>query len=447
MVSQKTPTIALDAAPLSEPGRGRADWTAYASYTLAFLTLISAFNYLDRSILGLALPAIKAEMRVSDTVLGLVSGLAFAVFYSVLGVPIAWLADRYSRRNIITLGFAFWSLMTLVTGFVTNVWQLTAARFLMGAGEASGLAPSNSMISDLFRGARRPLALAIFGTANSIAFLVFFPIAGWLTEHHGWRSMFVAAGIPGIVLAGIFFLTVKEPVRGSSEDRKVERRFNPESLAATLRFLAGSRAYLFILAGSMCMGSNVFAASAWTPSFLVRVHGLSLTEVASSIGPIRGVLGGAGILAGGIVIDRLGRRGERWRMRLAAITCLLLGPAEVLFLLGATRASWMTGLALTSFFTLIHMAPIFASAMNVARVRMRAVATSVMALFASLLGQAVGPLLVGFVNDRLAPTHGAHAIRYSLLITAATAILAGLCFWASARSVEHDIRRAAEGNA
>ena len=177
------------------------------------------FNYLDRSILGLALPMIKAEMQASDTALGLVSGLAFVLFYAILGVPIAWAADRWNRRNIIAAGLAFWSLMTALTGFVANIWQLALARFLMGAGEACCMPPSNSIISDLFRKARRPLALAIFGTANSIAFIALFPIAGWIADHHGWRTMFVAAGAPGLVLALLFYLTVREPVRGASDER------------------------------------------------------------------------------------------------------------------------------------------------------------------------------------------------------------------------------------
>ena len=131
--------------------RARADWTLATSYSLGFLTLVSAFNYLDRSLLGLALPAIKAEMQVSDTALGFVSGFAFLLFYSLLAVPIGWVADRSNRRNIVAFGFAFWSVMTLLTGWVANIWQLALARFLMGAGESCGLPPSNSMISDLFR--------------------------------------------------------------------------------------------------------------------------------------------------------------------------------------------------------------------------------------------------------------------------------------------------------
>ncbi|MGH8326924.1 MAG: MFS transporter, partial [Steroidobacteraceae bacterium] len=370
----------------------RLDWTLYTGYTLGFLTLISAFNYLDRGMLGLALPLIKQEMHVSDTVLGLVSGLAFALFYSLLGLPIAWLAERWSRRNIIAIGFAFWSLMTAFTGFVANIWQLGLTRFLMGAGEACGLAPSNSMVSDLFREGRRPFALSILGAASSIAFIVFYPIVGWIGEHHGWRAMFTACGIPGAVLAITFFLSVREPARGASEPRV--HTLDVQSLLAMVRFLLGSPAYLLMLAGAMFMGASAYAGGTWNTTFLMRVHHLSLEQVAASIGPLQGIFGGAGILLGGLLTDVLGRRDERWRLRVPAIACLLAGPAEALFLLGGGRALWMTGFALTSLLTLVHQAPVFAVAMSVAKVRMRAVAVSLLVLVASLLGQVVGPLLV-----------------------------------------------------
>lgn len=426
----------------SGAGAARSDWTPATAYALGFLCLISVFNYLDRSILGLALPLIKAEMHASDTALGLVSGLAFVLFYAILGVPIAWAADRWSRRNIIAAGFAFWSLMTALTGYVGNIWQLAVTRFLMGAGEASCMPASNAMIADLFRKARRPLALAIFGTANSIAFIAFFPIAGWIAQAHGWRMMFVAAGIPGLFLALLFLLTVREPPRGAKEEWPT--RPAAEDLRGTLRFLAGSRTYLLTLAGVTLMGANIFAAGTWTPSFLSRVHGMSVAEVAAQIGPVRGLLGAVGILAGGFVIDRLAPQRARWRIRLPALACLVAGPAEALFLLGDAYPAWMAGFALTSFFTLLHQGPIYAATMDVARVPMRALAVAILIFCASLLGQAVGPLAVGALNDALQPSLGDRAIRYSLLIIAVTPLFAGLCFWAAAAHYEGDMERAGD---
>jgi len=318
-INQFRPTIDGPVGPNDHAGLPRADWGFPAIYSLGFLTLISTFNYLDRSLLGLALPQIKIEMGLSDTAMGLVSGLAFVLFYSIMAVPIAWAADRFSRRNIIAVGFAFWSLMTLATGWVTTVWQLTIARFLMGAGEACGIAPSNSMTADLFRAERRPLAYSIFTAATSISSIFFFPIAGWVGQNYGWRSMFVAAGIPGIVLALIFFLTVREPQRGAADAGYGRSYADPAPedrmpFWASVRCLFRSRAYLALLAAATLMGLNVFASAVWTPTFLIRVRRLTLGEVAATVGPIRGVCGIFGVLLGGWLIDRWGRRAAHWRI-------------------------------------------------------------------------------------------------------------------------------------
>jgi MFS family permease len=420
----------------------RKDWAGRAVFSLGFLTLISTFNYLDRSLLGLALPAIKSEMRVSDTVLGLVSGLAFVLFYSLMGVPIAWAADRWNRRNIIGIGFAFWSLMTMVTGWVSNIGQLTLARFLMGAGEACGISPSNSMICDLFRSERRTLAFAIFSTAVSISSLGFFPILGWVGQAYGWRQMFVVAGLPGLVLAGLFVLTVREPQRGAAEVHKSTAERTP--LFETLKFLFASRAYRCLLAGATFMGLNVFAASVWIPTFLVRVHGFRMGEVASVVGPVRGICGAAGVLLGGLAMDWLGRRASHWRMTLPATACILTAPAEVLFLLADSKAVWIPAFAASAFLTLVHQSAVFAGVASVAKVRMRAVATSILLFCSALFGQAAGPLLVGMTNDALAASIGPTAIRYSLLVIALTAVLAGISFMRAGRFITRDAQRAAQ---
>jgi MFS family permease len=430
------------AATNDVPSTSANDWTERAVYSLGFLTLISSFNYLDRSLLGLALPAIKSEMQVSDTVLGLVSGLAFVLFYSIMGVPIAWAADRWNRRNIIAIGFAFWSLMTMVTGWVSNIWQLTVARFLMGAGEACGISPSNSIISDLFRSERRTLAFAIFSTAVSLSSIGFYPILGWVGQAYGWRQMFVVAGLPGLVLSGLFVLTVKEPQRGAAEVRKTIPERSP--FFDTLKFMFTSRAYLCLLAGATLMGLNVFAASVWIPTFLVRVHGFRIGEVASVVGPVRGICGAAGVLLGGIGMDWFGRRAPHWRMTLPAVACLLTGPADVLFLLADSRAIWIPAFAASAFLTLIHQSAVFAGVASVAKVRMRAVATSILLFCSALLGQAAGPLLVGITNDALAASMGPMAIRYSLLVIAITAVLAGITFMLAGRFVASDALRATQ---
>lgn len=424
----------------------RGDWSFPAAYSLGFLTLISAFNYFDRSLLGLAMPQIKAEMQVSDTVMGLVSGLAFVLFYSIMCVPIAWAADRWNRRNIIAAGLAFWSLMTLATGWVTNIWQLALARFLMGAGEACGVAPSNAMTADLFRPERRPLAYSIFATATAISSILFFPIAGWVGQTHGWRQMFVAAGIPGICLAGVFLLTVREPRRGASDRNKaVSATTQTDDEKAmpfwqSVRFLLGLRAYLALLVGAAFMGLNIFASSVWIPTFLTRVHHLSLAEIAVTVGPIRGLCGLAGVLLGGMLVDRLGRRAPHWRMSIPAAACLCLGPVEALFALSDAQPIWLGAFAASAFLLLIHQGPVFAGIMAIAPVRSRAVATALLLFCSAMFGQAMGPLLVGVMNDLLEPSFGTQGIRYSMLIIAATAVLAGLSFLLAGRFIAGESR-------
>lgn len=407
-----------------------ASWPWAATWPLAMLTLISVFNYLDRSLLGLALPAIKREMAVSDTALGLVSGLAFVVVYSLLGIPIGWAADRYNRRRIIAAGLAFWSAMTAATGWVSNIWQLAAARFLMGAGEATSTAPANSMIADLFPPARRPLALALYGTAATMAYALLFPVAGWIAEHYGWRTMFVAAGVPGLLLAGVFALTVREPARTAPPP---PRDLSPSgSLLRDIRELFANRCFVWIFVGVTFMGANVWAAGAWTPTFFARVHDMGMAEAAAAIGPARGILGAAGILAGGLLVDRMRADRLSWRVGLPALACLATGPAEALFLLGESSAVWFAGFALTSFFTLIHQGPIYAAVVNIVGERRRALGVAVVLLGAGLIGNVVGPGAVGILNDLLAPAWGAEAIRYSLLLIALTPIVAALCFWRAA---------------
>jgi MFS family permease len=392
-------------------------WPWSATWPLFVLTLVSVSNYLDRSLLGLALPAIKRELGSSDTVLGLVSGLAFILFYSLLGIPIAWAADRTNRRNIIAAGLAFWSVMTACTGFIGGIWQLAVVRLLMGAGEACGTAPSNSLIADRFPPERRPLALALFGTASPLSFILFFPLAGWIAQTYGWRAMFIAMGLPGLLLALLVIFTVREPERTAPPPARLPIA---HSLLTDLRALFANRCFAWIFAGVTLMGANVWASGAWVPSFFMRVHHLGVGDVANIIGPTRGFIGLFGILIGGVLIA--------WRVGLPAIACLLAGPAEALFLLGNSQSAWLGGFALSSFFMLIHQAPIYAAVVNIVGERRRALATAVILLGASLIGDALGPTAVGVLNDLLAPRFGDEAIRYSMLIVAVTPVFAGLCF-------------------
>lgn len=411
---------------------GRAPWPKDATWPLMVLTLISVFNYLDRSLLGLALPMIKREFGTSDTMLGLVSGLAFIFLYAFLGIPIAWLADRTNRRNIIAIGLSFWSLMTVLTGYVGAIWQLAVARFLMGAGEACGIPPSNSIIADLFPPQRRPLAMAIFGTANSIAFIAFFPLAGWIAQNHGWRTMFIAMGLPGLLVAVLLMLTVKEPARTAAA--QAPRVLQPlGDMASEIGTLFSNKCFFWLFFGATLMGANIWAAGAWTPSFFTRVHHMTLGEVAGITGPVRGFVGAAGVLLGGLLLDRLPSDRLSLRITLPAVACMLVGPAEAIFLLGDRYAAWLPAFIVASLVTLVHQAPVYAATANIVGPQRRALAIAVLVFGAGFIGNAAGPAAVGVFTDMLSVRLGEHAIRYSMLIVAVTPILAGLCLLRAAK--------------
>jgi len=409
---------------VSADGEGaRNEWNARSIYLLASLTLIGSLNFLDRGLLGLLLPLIKEDLVISDTMLGIVSGLAFVLFYSTVGVPIAWLADRYSRRNIITIGLSVWSLMTALTGFVSNVWQLAATRFLLGAGEASSMGPSNSIVSDLFTGKNRPLAIAILGSASSIAALVFVPIAGWISIEYGWRAVFIACGAPGLVLAAIFFLTNREPPR-KGEAAQIKPTFTE-----TLYYLGRSRAFVMVTVAECLLAINLYATTVWTSSFLVRVHGLDMMAISATLGPLKGLAGLTGALLVGWIASRLGQRNLRWGLWVPALAMAIIMPGEVMYLFGSSLWVALAGFGLAAMMTAGQQPPVFAVIMNLAQPRMRAMAIAVMLLFSGLVGQIVGPLTVGVLNDLLHTAHGEEAIRYSLAICSVSVVLASLALF------------------
>ncbi len=413
-------------------------WSKSSIYALAILTLISTLNYFDRNAMAMVLPAIKKEMGLSDTVLGSINGLI--VVYAVVGIPVAWLADRWSRRNVVAIGLAFWSAMTFVTGFSANVWQLAVTRLLMAAGESCGGAPSNAMLSDIFSKGRLPVAVAIFTCASSISSLVMTPIAGWIADHYGWRMVFFAAGAPGVLLALVFLFTVKEPVRGASTGQ--EAAAQKTSAEGGLKFLLGSKSFVLLVIGSAFMGTYLYGIGAWVPTFLVRVHHMNLTSVGIYFGAIRGLVGMFGILLGGVLAIWLSKRDERWRAWTPGLACLVLAPCVALFVLSDETWMWVAGLTASSFFGIMHQPPVYAGLMAVAKPRMRALAVSINLLGATVIGQLVGSILIGALNDLLAAEFGQTAIRYSMLVIVASSAAGGLCFMAAGKFIARDMERA-----
>ena len=422
---------------MSQPPSEPKDWTFASVYALVFLTLVSTLNYFDRSVLSLMLPLIKKDFQVSDTTLGVVTGLI--AIYAILGVPVAWLAERWSRRNIVAIGLFFWSLMTGLTGLVTNVWQLGGTRFAMAIGESAGLAPSQSILSDIFSRRARPVVLSIITTASSIALLIYSPLAGWMAGQYGWRVVFLAAGAPGLVLALIMLLTIREPRRHVSQGT-----VRTAPLGEALAFLGGSKAFLWCLLGTSIMGVYLYGVSAWDATFLVRVRHFTVPQVGAIFQPIRGGVSAVGIVLGGLLSSRLEALDQRWRCWIPGVACLLMAPFQFVYLFSDSAPVWISAYAGAALFSIMHQGPIYAVYVSVAQPRSRAVAVSVALLGATVVGQFGGPILIGWLNDQMHARFGNEAIRYSMLVVMACAFLAGLCYLVASRYVAADTRRASE---
>ncbi|MBL8550330.1 MAG: MFS transporter [Hyphomonadaceae bacterium] len=426
------PGASADRGSQSEVG----GWTLSSTYTLGFLIVIYALNLADRNIFGLLMPLIKADMQLSDTMLGLMSGFAFALFYALAGVPVAYLADRWNRRTIITIGFAIWSMMTVLMGMVQNAVQLALTRFMLGAGEAACLAPSNSIIGDLFNKAHRTLALSILQGSNSLSILVAFPIFGWVAQHHGWRIAFILAGAPGLVLALLFFLTVKEPKRGQTDAAGPEPAPQVEKAApflATMGRLVRTRSYVLAILATTLTGISVMGVQTWLPTLLMRVHDLPPQEVGAYVGFIRGPAGVAGAIFGGLLTTWLARRDSRWLVWTPALFMACVFVSDMIMLYVDSSVAWKIGMAADTFFGSGQVGPIFGILLASADARSRATATAVAMLLLHIVGFTIGPLAIGVLNDILGPTLGPEAIRTSITIVAFSAIAGAICCFSIGR--------------
>jgi len=406
-------------------------------YVLAVLTGVYAFNFLDRTIFNVLIEPIKKEFALSDTTMGLLAGFGFVLFYSLLGIPIARVADRVNRRNIVALAFAFWSAMTFLCGLASSVTTLALARIGVGIGESAGTPASQSMLADLFDKNERPRALGIYAIGTYLGVFLGYFLGGWVNQHYGWRAAFVSAGLPGVALAALLWLTIAEPKRGAMAET-----FAPEPIGPTLRFLISQPSFVIVLLGFCLTSYTNYATSAWIPPFLARVHHLSSAEIGAYAGTFKGLCGIAGTLVGGFVVGQISRRDDRWKLWAPAIMSGLAGPVFAVCMLTPDFVTMIAALAATSFLVGFHLGPIFAIAQTVARPSMRALASALVLLTATCFGQGVGPLAVGMVNDALKASFGPDAVRYSLLSAAATTTLGALLFVWAARFIRADVARA-----
>ncbi len=431
--------MATPSSNSTEPVPGTRAAGPYAWYVLALLSLTYVLNFIDRQILAMLIEPIKKEFGVSDTAMGFLSGFAFVFFYTIAGIPVARWADRGSRKTIITAALVIWSTMTAVCGFTRSFAQLAVARVMVGVGEAGGSPPAHSLISDYFPPRQRATALAIYAWGVYIGAALAFLAGGYLIQRYDWRSAFVIVGLPGIALATLFALTVREPPRGWSEGRSAAPA---PPLVETLRHLANSRAFVLITLGSSIQSLSGYGVLTWGPTFLSRVHAMSWSDIGIALGSIIGVAGCLGAFVGGRLADRFGVRDARWYMRLPAIQSLLCVPFVSGFVLMPTPEGSL--LSFIPFYALgaMYLGPMFAVIQGLVPLRMRTLASAILLFVVNMVGLGLGPLAIGVLNDHVFPAHGAEAIRYSMLVMGVAGGGAALLFWLSSRTLESELRRA-----
>jgi predicted MFS family arabinose efflux permease len=419
----------------------RANSAREANYALGVLCVIYMLNYADRGVFSLLLESIKKEFRVTDTVMGIVGGLGFALFYSILALPIARWADRYSRRFILVAGLTVWSVMTCLSGVAVGPWQLAFTRLGVGAGEACGIAPSHSMLADMFPKEALPRVLSILTAGSSVGIFVGSVLAGYIAQHHGWRWAFIAAGLPGLFVAILFRFTVKEPARGAMEGPRANT--NLFSVMETLRFLFTQMSFVYITIGGTFMGVTLYAFQFWSPPFLARVHHLSTATIGLLNGIVFAIFGVAGVLIGGFFAERLGKRDIRWRLNVPAIASIASCPVSLLFLFLPSLRGSLICWALSTMCIFAYAGPIYAVYQTVSMVRMRALASAIFLFLGNLLGLGAGSAIIGFVSTRLAHRYGPLSIRYSMIFPSVLGLFAGLLFWIGSRYLAGDTARAA----
>ncbi len=440
----------VDYAPeAAAPPQVRAASPVRRYYVLGLLTAIYALNFLDRTIFNVLIEPIKKEFALSDTMMGLLAGFGFVLFYSILGIPIARIADRLNRRNIVAVAFAFWSAMTFCCGLASSVTALALARIGVGIGESAGTPASQSLVADLFSKNERPRALGIYAIGTYLGVFLGYFIGGWVNQHYGWRMAFMTAGLPGIALAAVLWLTVAEPTRGAMDPKILDpttAAARAEPLGATLAFLLTQKTFVIVLIGFCLTTYTNYATSAWIPPFLARVHHLTSAQIGTYAGTFKGLFGMAGTLAGGLIVARISRRDDRWKLWAPAIMSGLAGPVFAVCMLTPDFDLMVAALALTSFLVGFHLGPIFAIAQTVARPGMRALASALVLLTATCFGQGVGPLAVGMLSDSLKAGYGTDAVRYALLSAGVTTTLGALLFVWAAGAIRDDIARTASSD-
>jgi MFS family permease len=399
---------------------------------LAILFAVGVLNYADRTLLSVLLEPIKAEFGASDTMLGLLTGVAFSLFYATLGIPVARLSDRVDRPRIIAAMIAVWSAMSILCGLASSFWLLALARIGVGAGEAGAVPASQGLIADAYPPEERARALSIYMLSSTIGLLIATVCGPWIAEHWGWRAAFVTISAPGLLIVGIVLRFLVEP-------RAAIAPTAMEPFGSAFRLLWRKPSYRGMVIGVVLYFLLAYGAFVFFPSYLVRTHGMSLTEAGTLFGVSNAAGGLVGTYLSGVLASRFAQEDPRWFLRLPSLCLFACLPVLAVFLMtGSVYILWAT-LLLATLFTGGALPPIFAALHFVCGSQRRATAVAIMFFFANLIGLGLGPLLTGAASDILAAGRGeGEGLRIALLTTLMLFLPCALALWRAGNRLAMD---------
>lgn len=425
--------------PEATAGSGDDPVPTRSWYALSLLLVVYVFNFLDRSILGILAQPIKDELGVSDTEMGFLGGIAFAFFYTLLGVPIARLADKTVRRTLLAVCLALWSGMTVLCGFATSFGYLLLSRIGVSIGEAGGSPPSHSMISDLFPEHKRATALAIYALGIPIGSMLGSLIGGAINVEYGWRMAFIVVGAPGLMLALLVRFTLTEPVRGAS-DAIVQANAEAPPVMDVFRFLWARKSFRYLSIGAALHAFVGNGVGYWFPSYLIRSHGLDTATVGLWLFYL-GFAGMLGTFLGGWLCDRLGKSDERWYLWLPGAATVVAIPFSVYVYLSDNVIMALVVANIPIILGAFYLGPGFALTQRLVGVRMRALAASILLFITNLIGLGLGPQLTGIISDvlNMSTSLGVDSLRWAMVSVLILNIVSTLFYLIAAKYLVDDL--------
>ena len=381
---------------------------------LLLLTLVYVLNFIDRTIVGSLSPFIKEDLNLTDSQLGLLKGFLFALFYSTIGVPVAWLADRYNRVKVVSISLALWSGFTAFSGLASNFIQLGLARLLVGIGEAGGSPPSHSIISDLYPKEERARALGVYALGIPVGVMFSFFLAGQLVESVGWRGTFIALGVPGVILALVIYLVIPEPKRGAMEGgQDIKAMGLKESFDIILKIKTWWGMCLAVSTVSFCS----YALNTWGVDYVMRHDpDFDFGTLMNMLGLMNGVTYGLGTYFGAVLAEKWAAEKGVGGYAIVPGLALLVG-APALILAFWVDSIW-TYLALQTIFLTasgFYLGPSFSIAQSLAPIPARAMSTALFFLVLNIIALGGGPTYIGFVSQALTAEYGeTHALRLAM---------------------------------